>query len=100
MCPIIALEALEPVMSHLMLQAALCSPYPTVRDKSYDWHFPLEFERITPTQFHLLYKAPREIIFPHLYKSLSSQEIHNSQTFKASQISKVSKSFSLKNSNF
>ena len=34
-CPVTAPDALEPAIPHLMFQAALCSPYPTVRDKSY-----------------------------------------------------------------
>ena len=35
-CPVTAPVAPEPVMPHLMLQAALYSPYPMVRDKSYN----------------------------------------------------------------
>ena len=44
-CLVTAPKASEPAIPHLMLQVALCSPYPMVRDKSYNWHFPLKFER-------------------------------------------------------
>ena len=44
-CPVTAPNASGPAISHLMLQAASCSLYPMVRDKSYSWHLPLEFER-------------------------------------------------------